>query len=116
MVNRKVVGAGYGFKDWLWQRLTAVVMLAYLMLLIVCLCLIPSSYAEWQSFFEKTWVRILTQITWFAVIYHAWVGVRDVWMDYVKCTGLRLMMHTLTVLWLLGTLVYSVKVIWGLAS
>ena len=45
----------------------------------------------------------------------AWVGVRELWMDYIKKFGLRLTLHVATIVWLVGCLVYSVKVIWGLA-
>jgi succinate dehydrogenase / fumarate reductase membrane anchor subunit len=114
MVNRQVVGAGYGFRDWLIQRLTAVMMLVYVVTLLVFLWVMPSSYPAWQDFFTKTWVRLLTQITWLALVLHAWVGMRDLWMDYIKNTGIRLMMHTLTAVWLIGTLIYSIKVIWGI--
>ncbi|MFH4355578.1 MAG: hypothetical protein WDW20_02345 [Neisseriaceae bacterium] len=35
-------------------------------------------------------------------------------MDYIKPAGYRLLFHTLTVLWLLGSLIYSAYVLWGL--
>jgi succinate dehydrogenase / fumarate reductase membrane anchor subunit len=47
-----------------------------------------------------------------ALCYHAYVGVRDIWMDYIKPTGLRLALHVLTVLWLLGSFVYALDILW----
>jgi len=48
-----------------------------------------------------------------ALLWHAWIGVRDIWMDYVKPLALRVMLHTLTAVWLTGSLVYMIKVVWG---
>jgi succinate dehydrogenase / fumarate reductase membrane anchor subunit len=53
-------------------------------------------------------------VTLLALVMHAWVGVRDIWMDYVKPVGVRLTLHVLTILWLVSCFIYSVKVVWGL--
>ncbi|WP_066565526.1 succinate dehydrogenase, hydrophobic membrane anchor protein [Snodgrassella sp. CFCC 13594] len=115
MIDRKLTGAHYGLRDWVMQRITAVLMLVYTVFLLAAIICLPNTYADWQSFFAQTWVRLVTQIAVIAVMLHAWVGVRDLWMDYIKPLGLRLFMHVATILWLVGCLVYSVKVIWGLA-
>ncbi|BEV73674.1 MULTISPECIES: succinate dehydrogenase, hydrophobic membrane anchor protein [unclassified Paludibacterium] len=114
MVNRIVVGARYGLRDWLMQRITAVVMLAYTLALVLFLLVMPSGFEGWKSLFTHGWVRLLTQVTLLALALHAWVGVRDIWMDYVKPVGLRLTLHALTILWLVSCFIYSVKVVWGL--
>lgn len=113
MVDRKLTGAHYGLRDWLIQRITAVVMLVYTVAFIIVLFALPKEYGAWQAFFNQVWVKVFTQITFVAVAMHVWIGVRDVWMDYVKPVGLRLTLHTLTVLWLLGVFIYSIKVVWG---
>jgi succinate dehydrogenase / fumarate reductase membrane anchor subunit len=46
--------------------------------------------------------------------YHAWVGVRDIWMDYIKATGLRVVLHVLTLLALLGYAGWAIQIIWRL--
>ena len=115
MIDRKLTGAHYGLRDWVAQRITAVLMLIYTFFLILAIILLPSNYQEWHQFFSHTWVQVLTQITVIALVMHAWVGIRDIWMDYVKPMGLRLFLHIATIVWLVGCLIYSVKVIWGLA-
>lgn len=115
MIDRKLTGAHYGLRDWALQRITATLMLIYTVFLLVAIICLPSTYNEWQAFFTHTWVRLVTQIAVIALVLHAWVGVRDIWMDYVKPLGLRLFMHVITILWLLGCLIYSIKVIWGVA-
>ncbi len=115
MSERKLTGAHYGLRDWVMQRVTAVLMLIYTVFMLLMIVSLPSDYAAWQVFFGQTWVRLLTQVTFIALALHAWVGIRDLWMDYIKPFGLRLTLHVATIVWLVGCLVYSVKVIWGLA-
>lgn len=115
MIDRKLTGAHYGLKDWVIQRITAILMLIYTIALILTIILLPDNYTQWQQFFHCTWVQLITQITVIALVIHVWVGVRDIWMDYVKPNGLRLFLHVITILWLVGCFIYSVKIIWGLA-
>ena len=113
MVDRKLTGAHYGLRDWAMQRATAVLMLIYTAALIVFLLALPVDYAAWQAVFIQTWVKVFTQISFIALFLHAWVGIRDLWMDYIKPFGLRLFLQVATIVWLAGCMVYSVKVIWG---
>ena len=113
MVNRTVVGAHYGLKDWLAQRVTAVVMAVYtLMVGVVWLAGGPFSYNTWKSLFSQGWMRFATLLFVLSMLYHAWVGVRDICMDYVKNTGLRLLLEVATVLWLVGCGGWAVQVMW----
>lgn len=115
MVNRKLTGAHYGLRDWAMQRITAVIMLAYTAVFVLFLLGLAGAedYSAWQAFFGKTWVKVFTQTTLIALFLHAWVGIRDLWMDYIKPFGLRLFLHCATIVWLVACAVYSFKVIWG---
>ncbi|MFC7419251.1 succinate dehydrogenase, hydrophobic membrane anchor protein [Iodobacter arcticus] len=114
MVNREVVGAHYGLRDWLVQRVTAVIMLVYTLGVVAFILLANgASFEAWQQLFACTWVKVVTTVSLFALLWHAWVGIRDIWMDYLQHVGLRLTMHVLTLLWLAGSLVYMIKVVWG---
>lgn len=57
MVNRIVVGARYGLRDWIMQRATAVVMAIYTFGLVLFLLTMPGTYEGWQAFFKTTWVQ-----------------------------------------------------------
>ena len=112
---RLVVGAHYGLKDWLAQRITAVVMAAYtLMLVIAVLCGVAQSQAAWHEFMAHGLVRFLTFLFIVSLCYHAWIGVRDIWMDYIKPTGVRLLLHVLTILALVGYAGWAIQIIWRL--
>ena len=79
-----------GMRLWLTQRLTALVMAAYTVFIIVLLLVQqPSGYAGWHSFASRWWLRVLTWLFFICLTMHAWLGVRDVMRDYVFNTTLR---------------------------
>ncbi|MDD5295956.1 MAG: succinate dehydrogenase, hydrophobic membrane anchor protein [Rhodocyclaceae bacterium] len=115
MVNRIVVGAHYGIKDWLAQRITGVVMAAYsLYFLGALLGLGEVNYDSWHALFASGITRVFTLIFFLSLFYHAWVGVRDIFMDYIKPTGLRLALHALVILALIGYAAWVAQVLWRL--
>jgi succinate dehydrogenase / fumarate reductase membrane anchor subunit len=111
--RRIVVGAHYGLRDWMAQRISAVVMLAYTLLLLVAVLMLPElSYGTWAGLFATTWMKVATLLAVLALIYHTWVGVRDIYMDYIKPTGARLVLQVLTVVALVGYAFWAVIILW----
>jgi len=111
--RRLVVGAHYGLRDWLAQRITALVMVTYtLVLLVAFLCTSEVSYASWRNLFSQQWFKLLTFVSLLSLFYHAWIGVRDIWMDYVKPVSVRLLLQVLTILWLLVCAGWSMEILW----
>jgi succinate dehydrogenase / fumarate reductase membrane anchor subunit len=110
------VGAHYGIGDWLLQRLTAVVMAIYTIVFVGCLVTrVPSTYADWKAMFAGGFMRAATLLFLAALLYHAWVGLRDVIMDYLKPAGLRLVTESAVALLLLFYLVWAASILWGRA-
>ncbi|HVL36580.1 MAG TPA: succinate dehydrogenase, hydrophobic membrane anchor protein [Burkholderiales bacterium] len=113
MVKRIVVGAHYGTGSWLAQRITAVVMVLYTVAALVVLARrSPFTYESWRELFALGWVRVATALFFASLAWHAWVGVRDILMDYVKHDGLRLALQVLTVLLLAAYLLWAVEILW----
>lgn len=113
--RRVVVGAHYGMRDWLSQRATAVVMAVFtLVLLLQLLFGGPLGYDRWAGIFAQQWMKVLTFTVFLSLGWHAWVGMRDVWMDYIKPVGLRLALQVATIAWLVGCIGWAVQVIWRL--
>ena len=113
--KRVVVGASYGMRDWLSQRVTAVVMALFTLVLLVQIVLPgPLGYDRWAGIFSAQWMKLLTLVVVLALSWHAWVGMRDIWMDYVKPVGVRLGLQVLTIVWLLGCTAWAVQVLWRL--
>ncbi len=111
-MNRVIVGAHYGLKDWLAQRVTAVVMLAYTIVFLLALGRGPVTHASWKALFAQEWMRLATFLFVASVLIHAWIGVRNIWMDYIKHTGLRLVLEVATVLWLVGCAGWAMQILW----
>jgi len=114
MVDRIVTGAHYGLRDWLMQRITAVVMVVYILFMAGWLLLQPNvDYDAWTGLFANNVVRSFSLLFLFAVFCHAWVGVRDIVMDYIKLAILRLIIHVTVILVLIMYSIWSVQILWG---
>ena len=113
--KRIVVGAHYGLRDWLSQRITAALMALFTLLVIVQV-LLPGSmgYDKWAGIFSHQWMKVLTFVVIIAMLIHVWVGVRDVLMDYVKAVGAKLTLQVATIVWLVGCAGWAIQVIWRL--
>ena len=112
-MNRVVTGAHYGLRDWLAQRITAVVMAVYtVIILVVVMTGMPLSYEVWRDLFTQGWMRVATLLFAVSLGWHMWVGIRDVIMDYVKPAGLRLALEVGVLLVIAGYLGWTVQILW----
>ena len=112
--TKNPVGAHYGLGNWLLQRLTAVVMAVYTLLVVACIISgHPASYADFRAMFSGGFFAMATLVFFAALLYHAWVGMRDILMDYVKGTGLRLALQMAVALSLVAYLVWAASILWG---
>jgi len=113
--KRVVVGAHYGLRDWLVQRVTAVLMALFTAALLVQL-LMPGKlgYERWAGIFAAQWMKVLTFVVIVSLAWHVWVGMRDIWMDYIKPVGLRLGLQVFTLVWLAACAGWAVQVLWRL--
>ena len=113
MVNRVVVGAHYGLGSWLAQRITALVIAVYtLVVLVMFITGRPLTYGVLRDLFTQGWMRVATLMFAVAVAWHAWVGVRDILMDYARPESVRLSLHVVTILLLLAYLGWTVQILW----
>jgi len=80
-----------GQKAFVVQRVTALLILGYLAAAAIWFAFGPSiTYAQWQAWNARPLTAVATMLLAVAVLAHAWVGVRDVVLDYVKPFALRL--------------------------
>lgn len=115
MKNRTVVGAHYGLRDWLAQRITACVMALYTVLFVAHVLFLPEYTREtWRAMFAGGVMKFATFLFWLALFYHAWIGVRDIFMDYIKPVGVRLALHSVVVFLLIGYAGWVAQILWRL--
>ena len=112
--SKNPVGAHYGLRDWLLQRLTAVVMAIFTLGLLACVAWHqPSTHADWKGLFSGTVARLATMLFFVSLLYHAWVGMRDIFMDYIKPVYPRLALQAAVALTLLAYLIWTASILWG---
>lgn len=112
--SKEPVGAHYGVGGWLVQRVTALVMAVYTVIAVPYVALhAPARYAEWKALFAGGFFRIATMFFLAALLYHAWIGMRDILIDYVHPYGWRLASSAAVAIVLALYLVWSVSILWG---
>jgi succinate dehydrogenase / fumarate reductase membrane anchor subunit len=113
--KRIVTGAHYGLRDWLAQRITAVLMALFTIVLLAQVIIGgPMGYDKWAGIFSSQWMKTLTFVVIVAMLYHVWVGVRDIFMDYVKPVGARLALQVFAIVYLVGCAGWAIQVLWRL--
>jgi len=116
VVERDVIEvAHYGWRDWLIQRVTAVVMLVYTLFFLTVLIAIPQiDYDHWRALWRVAIMRYATMLFVLSMLLHAWIGVRNIFMDYVKDTGVRLVLYVLSILALVAYAIWAWQILWGI--
>jgi len=118
--RRRVVGAHYGTLDFIVQRCTAVIMAVYTLVIAGgVLFTAQLDFNAWRALFlfhigVLPVGQLLASLAFFSLAWHAWIGVRDIWMDYVTQAGVRLLLQVATLLWLAASVIYFVKILWSL--
>lgn len=104
-----------GMRVWLTQRISAVVMACYLVVLTIVLAVRrPNSYEAWLDLMSPYWWRALTLVFFMSLFVHAWLGVRDVFKDYVFNLKLRAFLQIVVDLLLIVYLCFVVSILWGI--
>lgn len=103
-----------GLADWLLQRVTAVILLAYSLFMVGFFLVNPNlDYQSWTGLFQCTWMRIFSMLALLSIAAHAWIGLWTVATDYIKPTGTRLVFQLIVILALFAFVVWGVQVLWG---
>ena len=105
-----------GVPDWLIQRVTAVVVAAFIVVLLVWLLVTGDvTYAAWKGLFASAWMQIFTFLAVLATCIHAWIGMWTVGTDYIQTRSQGKNADTLRFLYQLGcTLVLITCLLWGI--
>ena len=121
MVTQVTSFSRNGVSDWLVQRITAVVVAVYSLVLVGYLAYQSGvTYQQWSDLFSQTWMQVFTLITLLATCAHAWIGMWTAGTDYLRVhtTGesadtLRFIYQITCMLVLVVYLIWGVKILWG---
>lgn len=103
-----------GLRDWIIQRISAVLMGLYSIGLIFYIVSHPGlSFAEWHHLFAQNWVKVATILVIISLLFHAWIGIWTVFTDYVKPFVLRSILNILVLLMLAACLIWGILILWS---
>lgn len=101
-----------GSRAWLVQRMTAVLLLAFIVFALARFALDrPHSYEGWRDWAAGGPMGVAVPVFFMALLAHAWIGVRDVAMDYVKPPGIRIALLTLVAAGLVALGLWVVRIV-----
>ena len=108
---------GSGSRDWVVQRLSAIVLALYTVVVLGWLiynsCNNSLDYENWYGFMMTLPMKIFSLITILAFATHAWIGMWTVFTDYINSSvGLRLVLQATTVISILIVLFWGVQIFW----
>jgi succinate dehydrogenase / fumarate reductase membrane anchor subunit len=103
-----------GVKDFLIQRVSAIVLALYTLTIVAYACLHhPLTYVAWTALFHCPFIKIFTVITLLSLIAHAWVGMWTIFTDYVTCSWLRGILMILMIFGFIAYLVFGIAILWS---
>jgi succinate dehydrogenase / fumarate reductase membrane anchor subunit len=102
-----------GLRAWLVQRVTAVYMLLFIVFFLAHFVVDPPhSYQAWHVWMMSSSVSVITGVFFVALLAHAWVGVRDVILDYVHPIAFRVGLLVLLGFGLTALGVWVMRIVW----
>lgn len=112
---KSVLGVNHqGLRDWLIQRVSALVLIIYTFALVVFLaCHTEVDYSTWHALFSLWWMKIATLFVLLALLYHAWVGIWTIVTDYIKSFMLRLLINVTVLSALIAFFFAGLFIFWG---
>jgi len=110
-----------GLSDWLIQRVSAVVVLLYVLCHVAIILNRPDmDYISWRALFADTYMKIFSLITLVALSAHAWIGMWTVATDYLttrmlgaRATFWRLLFLVICIAALLVYLIWGIMILWS---
>ncbi len=102
-----------GFSAWLLQRLSAVYLAVFIVIAIIWGMTTDINITIWRQGFQSVWVQLGVLLFGLSLLLHAWIGLRDVVIDYIHPLGIRLLALSLVGLFLLANGFWLLAILWG---
>lgn len=99
-----------GLGEWLVQRLSALYLAGFLVWLVVDFSTF-ADYPAWKAWFGGNAVRLVFALFFLNLWVHAWVGLRSVFLDYLKPFWLRFITQSLAALALLALAFWAAQIL-----
>lgn len=112
---KSVLGVNHqGLRDWLIQRVTAVVMVIYILGLVFFFLANPKvEYYDWHGLFSHWWMKVSTALVILSLLYHAWIGMWTIFTDYVKVAWINWFLQAIVILALVAFFLETLQILWS---
>jgi succinate dehydrogenase / fumarate reductase membrane anchor subunit len=101
-----------GLRAWFLQRATAIYLILFTLYMLQHLIFYaPADHAAWRAWLAQPQVSLATLLFFASLLLHAWVGIRDVIIDYVHPTAIRLTVLTVIGFGLVGCAAWALQII-----
>jgi len=110
-----------GLSDWVFQRVSAVILALYTLCILGVLLTNPDmTYDVWVSHFDSIGMKLFTLLTLISILAHAWIGMWTIATDYLTpmalgkaATPVRVLFQLACILVSFGYLVWGIEILWG---
>ncbi|MCU7958892.1 MAG: succinate dehydrogenase, hydrophobic membrane anchor protein [gamma proteobacterium symbiont of Bathyaustriella thionipta] len=103
-----------GLKAWIIQRITSLLVAAGVLLFALkLLASPPEGVMQWRAWLSMSGITVLVLLVLFALLWHAWIGMRDVFIDYVHAQSWRLTLLSLLAVYLAACALWGLFIMLG---
>ncbi len=103
--------ASSGLRSWLAQRLTALYIVVFLAAFVVAWAGQAMTFESWRAWVAHPVANVALLLFVFSLLAHAWIGGRDVVIDYVKSVAIRYVLLIVFALALIILGLWSLRII-----
>jgi succinate dehydrogenase / fumarate reductase, membrane anchor subunit len=101
-----------GTTDWLIQRVTALYLGAFTLFIGLRFALYPfADHAQFKLWFASGAVRLAWGLFFLSLLWHAWIGMRSVYLDYLKPLWVRTAISMVTAIALFALALWSADIL-----
>lgn len=112
VMRNRTISAHSGTGEWLLQRLTALYIAGFSLYVLLRLMLAPlGTFDAWRAWFAAGAVRVAFGLFVLSLLLHAWSGMRNVYMDYLRPLWLRFLVSFATALGLLALGLWAARLL-----
>ncbi|MFV2058631.1 MAG: succinate dehydrogenase, hydrophobic membrane anchor protein [Thiohalomonadales bacterium] len=106
-----------GVRTWLVQRISALYIALFFVYVIVSLILLPAiDYVSWRDWVNQPVSKSLIGVFVVSLLLHAWIGLRDIFLDYLQPFALRFTVLVLAAFFFLGLAVWMFSVLFSIGA
>jgi len=108
------MSAGFsGMNAWIIQRLSGLYVGFFtLVVFVVLMSSTPQNYTEWLAVFASPLLQIGFSLFVVALLFHAWIGLRDIILDYIHPVGLKMVIFSMILIGLFGSGFWALRALY----